>query len=126
MTENTPDSLIPYDEIVRRLCAPWSGGFWARLRLPGICRASIISTSLSRPAAVGVDIRGTCTERFPDEMTIVIQNRFWDFEGARRRHSSVGPVVQPDAGQDDHPVRRDLLALSIGVNFRAAIPGPGR
>ena len=44
------------------------------------CRASTISTSPSRPGAAGVDIPRHLTERFPDEMTIVIQNRFWDLK----------------------------------------------
>ena len=83
MTEPTDppelsDSLIPYDEIVqdslrmvvRRVLADVaaSGG------LPG-AHHFFIAFRTSYP---GVDIPRHLLERYPDEMTIVIQHRYWD------------------------------------------------
>ena len=73
-----PDSLIPYDEIVqealRAVVGRVLGEVEATGRLPGEHHFYITF----KTGAAGVDIPRHLTERFPDEMTIVIQNRFWD------------------------------------------------
>jgi hypothetical protein len=80
MSEQTPDSLIPYDEIVqealRAVVGRVLGEVEATGRLPGEHHFYITF----KTGAVGVDIPRHLTERFPDEMTIVIQNRFWDLK----------------------------------------------
>ena len=80
MTDQTPDSLIPYDEIVqealRAVVGRVLGEVEATGRLPGEHHFYITF----KTAAPGVDIPKNLTERFPDEMTIVIQNRFWDLK----------------------------------------------
>jgi hypothetical protein len=80
MTEETPDSLIPYDEIVqealRAVVGRVLGEIEATGRLPGEHHFYITF----KTGATGVDIPKHLTERFPDEMTIVIQNRFWDLK----------------------------------------------
>ena len=80
MTEETPDSLIPYDEIVqealRAVVGRVLGEVEATGRLPGEHHFYITF----KTGAAGVDIPRHLSERFPDEMTIVIQNRFWDLK----------------------------------------------
>jgi hypothetical protein len=80
MSDDTPDSLIPYDEIVqealRAVVGRVLGEVEASGRLPGDHHFYITF----KTAAPGVDIPRHLSERFPDEMTIVIQNRFWDLK----------------------------------------------
>jgi hypothetical protein len=80
MSDETPDSLIPYDEIVqealRAVVGRVLGEIEATGRLPGAHHFYITF----KTHAVGVDIPRHLVERFPDEMTIVIQNRFWDLK----------------------------------------------
>ncbi|MFN3946007.1 MAG: SspB family protein [Allosphingosinicella sp.] len=80
MSDETPDSLIPYDEIVqealRAVVGRVLGEVEASGRLPGEHHFYITF----KTAAAGVDIPRHLSDRFPDEMTIVIQNRFWDLK----------------------------------------------
>jgi hypothetical protein len=78
MTE-TPDSLIPYDEIVQEALRAVVGRVLGAIEagggvLPGTHHFYITF----KTAAPGVDIPAHLRERFPDEMTIVLQNKFWD------------------------------------------------
>jgi uncharacterized protein len=81
MTDDAPDSLIPYDEIVQE----------ALRAVVGRVLGSIVSGGSTLPGAhhfyitfkttaPGVTIPPHLRERFPDEMTIVLQNKFWDLE----------------------------------------------
>ena len=80
MSEHTPDSLIPYDEIVQEALRAVVGRVLGEVettgRLPGDHHFYITF----KTGAPGVDIPRHLVERFPDEMTIVIQNRFWDLK----------------------------------------------
>jgi len=79
MTDGLPDSLIPYDEIVQEALRAVVGRVLGSVveggsNLPGEHHFYITF----KTQAPGVDIPRRLIERFPDEMTIVIQNRFWD------------------------------------------------
>ena len=81
MTDEQPDSLIPYDEIVQDALRAVVGRVLSEVQdsggtLPGDHHFYITF----KTAAPGVDIPKHLSERFPDEMTIVIQNRFWDLK----------------------------------------------
>jgi uncharacterized protein len=80
VTPEPPDSLIPYDDIVqealRAVVGRVLGEVEATGRLPGEHHFYITF----KTGAAGVDIPKHLSERFPDEMTIVIQNRFWDLK----------------------------------------------
>jgi len=73
-----PDSLIPYDDIVqealRAVVGRVLGSVASNGGLPGDHHFYITF----KTQAPGVDIPQRLIERFPDEMTIVMQNRFWD------------------------------------------------
>ncbi|MEP3050805.1 MAG: ClpXP protease specificity-enhancing factor SspB [Erythrobacter sp.] len=81
MSEETPDSLIPYDEIVQEALRAVVGRVLGEIErggseLPGTHHFYITF----KTGAQGVSIPQHLRERFPDEMTIVLQNKFWDLE----------------------------------------------
>ncbi len=90
MTDDTPESLIPYDEIVQEALRQVVGRVLSEVEqggghLPGGHHFYI--TFQTR--VPGVSIPKHLSERFPDEMTIVIQHRFWDLK-VEDDHFSVG------------------------------------
>jgi len=79
MSDDAPDSLIPYDEIVQealRAVVSRVLGEVVKGGLPGEHHFYITF----KTRAPGVDIPDHLIARFPDEMTIVIQNRYWDLK----------------------------------------------
>ncbi|NYH95998.1 SspB family protein [Novosphingobium marinum] len=79
MSDTPPDSLIPYDEIVQEALRAVVGRVLGQIEatggeLPGSHHFYITF----KTGAPGVDIPAHLKERFPDEMTIVLQNKFWD------------------------------------------------
>jgi hypothetical protein len=77
MSETPPDSLIPYDEIVQDALRAVVGRVLGQVEKDGLPGNHHFYITF-KTAAPGVDIPRHLTERYPDEMTIVIQNRFWD------------------------------------------------
>ena len=74
-----PDSLIPYDEIVQEALRAVVGRVLGEVvaaggNLPGTHHFYITF----KTHAPGVSIPKHLLERFPDEMTIVLQNKFWE------------------------------------------------
>ena len=81
MTDDTPESLIPYDEIVQEALRDVVGRVLYEVErsgghLPG-GHHFYITFQTRMP---GVTIPKHLSDRFPDEMTIVIQHRFWDLK----------------------------------------------
>ncbi|MGX7896953.1 SspB family protein [Tsuneonella sp. HG222] len=79
MADDTPDSLIPYDEIVQEALRAVVGRVLGEVQangseLPGNHHFYITF----KTGAAGVSIPKSLKDRFPDEMTIVLQNKFWD------------------------------------------------
>jgi hypothetical protein len=87
MNATVPDSLIPYDEIVQEALRAVVGrvlnSVAATQALPGAHHFYITF----KTHAPGVDIQQRLLERFPDEMTIVLQHRFWDLKVDDERFS---------------------------------------
>ena len=77
MSETAPDSLIPYDEIVQDALRAVVGRVLGQVEKDGLPGAHHFYITF-KTHAPGVDIPRHLTERYPDEMTIVIQNRYWD------------------------------------------------
>ena len=77
MSDGLPDSLIPYDEIVqealRAVVGRVLGSVAANGGLPGEHHFYVTF----KTQAPDVDIPKRLIERFPDEMTIVLQNKYW-------------------------------------------------
>jgi hypothetical protein len=80
MSENVPDSLIPYDEIVQDALRAVVGRVLGQIEKTGVLPGGHHFYITFKTRAQGVDIPQHLMERFPDEMTIVIQNRFWDLK----------------------------------------------
>jgi len=80
MQPETPDSLIPYDEIVQEALRAVVGRVLGEIQTTGHLPGEHHFYITFKTQAPGVDIPRHLTERFPDEMTIVIQNRFWDLK----------------------------------------------
>ena len=81
MSDQAPDSLIPYDEIVQEALRAVVGRVLGEVQdngsvLPGDHHFYITF----KTGAPGVTVRDDLRERFPDEMTIVLQNKFWDLK----------------------------------------------
>jgi hypothetical protein len=82
---SVPDSLIPYDEIVQEALRAVVGRVLGEVERGGGLPGEHHFYITFKTQAPGVDIPKHLTQRFPDEMTIVIQNRFWELK------------VEPDA-----------------------------
>ena len=80
MSDQGPDSLIPYDEIVQEALRAVVGRVLGEVESSGSLPGDHHFYITFKTAAPGVDIPKHLSERFPDEMTIVIQNRFWDLK----------------------------------------------
>jgi hypothetical protein len=78
MTGETPDSLIPYDEIVQEALRAVVGRVLGEVETTGHLPGEHHFYITFKTAAPGVEIPRHLSERFPDEMTIDIQNLFWD------------------------------------------------
>lgn len=80
MSDELPDSLIPYDDIVQEALRAVVGRVLGQIphddMLPGDHHFYITF----KTTAPGVDIPSHLIARFPDEMTIVLQNKFWDLK----------------------------------------------
>lgn len=125
MSDDTPDSLIPYDEIVQEALRAVVGRVLGQVErdggtLPGSHHFYITF----KTGAPGVDIPKTLTERFPDEMTIVLQNKFWDLE-VTDRGFSVGLSFNQIPSKLIIPFSAITAfvdpAVDFGLQFQAAV-----
>lgn len=88
MSDEAPDSLIPYDDVVQEALRAVVGrvlGDVAADGLPGDHHFYITF----KTRAPGVSIPVHLMERFPDEMTIVLQHKYWDLR-VEEEHFEVG------------------------------------
>src|SRR3954463_6144481 len=80
MTDDTPESLIPYDEIVQDALRAVVGRVLGEVEQTGGLPGEHHFYITFKTRMAGVSIPKHLLERFPDEMTIVIQHRFWDLK----------------------------------------------
>src|SRR6476619_2523771 len=80
VTEETPDSLIPYDEIVQEALRAVVGRVLQPIEHNGELPGNHHFYITFKTQAPGVNIPKHLIARFPDEMTIVLQNKFWDLK----------------------------------------------
>ncbi len=124
MTDDTPDSLIPYDEIVQEALRAVVGRVLGEIveggsELPGTHHFYITF----KTHAQGVSIPAHLKERFPDEMTIVLQNKFWDLE-VREDGFSVGLTFNQIPAKLEIPYAAITAfvdpAVDFGLQFQAS------
>jgi len=87
MNQPVADSLIPYDEIVQEALRAVVGRVLGQVSATGALPGEHHFYITFKTQAPGVDIPKRLVERFPDEMTIVIQHRFWDLTVDAERFS---------------------------------------
>ena len=125
MSDNASDSLIPYDEIVQEALRAVVGKVLGQVQdnggtLPGEHHFYITF----KTAAPGVAIPDQLRERFPDEMTIVLQNKFWDL-GVDEHGFTVGLSFNQVPCKLDVPFSAITAfvdpAVDFGLQFQAAV-----
>ena len=89
MADETPESLIPYDEIVQEALRAVVGRVLGEVQLTGVLPGEHHFYITFKTAHPGVEMPKHLIERFPDEMTIVLQNKFWELRVAEK-HFEVG------------------------------------
>ena len=80
MSDETPESLIPYDEIVQEALRDVVGRVLGEVERSGGLPGNHHFYITFKTRMPGVSIPKHLVERFPDEMTIVLQHRFWDLK----------------------------------------------
>jgi len=80
VTDETPESLIPYDEIVQDALRAVVGRVLREVEQSGGLPGAHHFYITFKTRLPDVSIPKHLFEKFPDEMTIVIQNRFWDLK----------------------------------------------
>lgn len=128
MSDDTPDSLIPYDEIVQEALRAVVGRVLGSVEaeggsLPGNHHFYITF----KTHAAGVDIPASLRERFTDEMTIVLQNKFWDLTVGEHGFS-VGLSFNQVPSKLTIPFAAITAfvdpAVDFGLQFQAAVEDP--
>ena len=89
MADETPESLIPYDEIVQEALRDVVGRVLSAVEAGGSLPGGHHFYITFKTRMAGVEIPKHLSQRFPDEMTIVIQHRYWDLKVAPD-HFTVG------------------------------------
>jgi hypothetical protein len=126
MNDSVPDSLIHYDEIVQEALRAVVGRVLGEVEasggnLPGEHHFYITF----KTAAAGVSIPSHLKERFPDEMTIVIQNKFWDLK-VNDEGFSVGLSFNQIASKLQVPFSAITAfvdpSVDFGLQFQSAVP----
>lgn len=127
MSDDAPDSLIPYDEIVQEALRAVVGRVLGEIEraggeLPGAHHFYITF----KTRAPGVSIPSHLRERFPDEMTIVLQNKFWDLT-VDEDGFSVGLTFNQIPAKLDIPFAAITAfvdpAVDFGLQFQASVAG---
>jgi len=120
MADDTPDSLIPYDEIVQEALRVLGEIEQGGSELPGNHHFYITF----KTGAQDVSIPPHLSERFPDEMTIVLQNKFWELE-VRDEGFSVGLSFNQIPAKLSVPYAAITAfvdpAVDFGLQFQASI-----
>jgi hypothetical protein len=80
MSDEPPESLIPYDEIVQDALRAVVGRVLGEIEQTGMLPGEHHFYITFKTGMPGVSIPRHLMEKFPDEMTIVIQHRFWDLK----------------------------------------------
>ena len=125
MSDDAPDSLIPYDEIVQEALRAVVGRVLGEIQangstLPGNHHFYITF----KTGAPGVSIPQHLRERFSDEMTIVLQNKFWDL-GVDENGFTVGLSFNQMPAKLDIPFSAITAfvdpAVDFGLQFQSTV-----
>ena len=123
MNDTPPDSLIPYDEIVQEALRAVVGRVLGEVQATGSTLPGAHHFYITfKTGAPGVNIPVDLSSRFPDEMTIVLQNKFWDLD-VREDGFSVGLSFNQIPAHLDVPFSAITAfvdpAVDFGLQFQA-------
>jgi len=123
MNDTPPDSLIPYDEIVQEALRAVVGRVLGQVEAAGgVLPGSHHFYITFKTGAPGVSIPADLRARFPDEMTIVMQNKFWDL-GVSDRGFTVSLSFNQMPAKLDIPFSAITAfvdpAVDFGLQFQA-------
>jgi|TARA_B100000378_G_scaffold72436_1_gene55816 hypothetical protein len=116
MSDDLPDSLIPYDEIVQEALRAVVGRVLGEVQQTGGLPGAHHFYITFKTQAPGVDIPQHLVERFPDEMTIVLQNKFWDLK-VSDQHFEVSLTFNQVAAHLVIPFSAITAFVDPAVNF---------
>ena len=116
MSEDLPDSLIPYDEIVQEALRAVVGRVLGEVERSGGLPGAHHFYITFKTQAPGVDIPKRLIERFPDEMTIVLQNKYWDLK-VSDQHVEVSLTFNQVAAHLYIPFAAITAFVDPAVNF---------
>ena len=88
MSDDVVDSLIPYDDVVQEALRAVVGRVLGDVAINGLPGDHHFYITF-KTQAPGVSIPQHLHERFPDEMTIVLQHKYWDLK-VEDEHFEVG------------------------------------
>lgn len=88
MSDETPESLIPYDDVVQEALRAVVGRVLSEVEANGLPGEHHFYITF-KTQAPDVSIPDHLMERFPDEMTIVLQHKFWDLK-VEAEHFEIG------------------------------------
>ena len=88
MSDDVTESLIPYDDVVQEALRAVVGRVLRQIAASGLPGDHHFYITF-KTQAVGVAIPSHLHERFPDEMTIVLQHKYWDLK-VEEEHFEVG------------------------------------
>lgn len=123
MSDVLPDSLIPYHEIVQEALRAVVGRVLGSVAKDGGLPGEHHFYITFKTGAPGVDIPRRLSERFPDEMTIVLQNRYWDLVVDDERFS-VGLSFNQVPSKLVVPYAAVTGFHDPAVNFELRFPAP--
>lgn len=126
MSDDAPDSLIPYDEIVQEALRAVVGRVLGQVEAAGgVLPGNHHFYITFKTGAPGVSIPAHLKERFPDEMTIVLQNKFWDL-GVTENGFTVGLSFNQVPAKLEVPFSAITAfvdpAVDFGLQFQALVP----
>jgi hypothetical protein len=116
MSDDLPDSLIPYDEIVQEALRAVVGRVLGEVERSGGLPGAPHFYITFKTQAPGVDIPKRLIERFPDEMTIVLQNKYWDLK-VSDQHVEVSLTFNQVAAHLYIPFAAITAFVDPAVNF---------
>jgi uncharacterized protein len=114
--QEPPDSLIPYDEIVQDSLRQVVKRVLSDVALGGGLPGAHHFFIAFRTRFPGVDMPKHLLERYPDEMTVVLQHRYWDLL-VDDEHFEVGLTFNQVPAKLSIPYRAISGFVDPAVNF---------
>ncbi|EMD83422.1 SspB family protein [Pacificimonas flava] len=121
--DDAPDSLIPYDEHVQDALRGVVYNVLTDVAKVGSLPGGHHFYIAFKTGAAGVDIPNHLKERYPDEMTIVVQHRFWDLK-VDREGFEIGLSFNQVPAKLIVPFSAVVGFVDPSVNFALQFPPP--